>query len=34
VIRIGVAGFFFLLLKGLAWIAVFIFGMDKLKELF
>jgi hypothetical protein len=32
--RVGVVGFLFFLLKGLVWIAVFVFGAEAIKNLF
>lgn len=32
--RLGVAGFVFFLVKGLIWIAVFVFGAEALRSLF
>ncbi len=32
--RIGIVGFLFFLLKGLIWIAIFIFGAEAIKNLF
>ena len=32
--RLGFAGFIFFLVKGLIWIAIFIFGAEAIKSLF
>jgi hypothetical protein len=32
--RLGVAGFLFFLIKGLVWIAVFVFGAEAIRNLF
>ncbi|MEI6507931.1 MAG: hypothetical protein WCO54_05560 [Bacteroidota bacterium] len=32
--RIGVLGFFFFLIKGLIWLALFYFGFDIVKSIF
>jgi hypothetical protein len=32
--RLGWAGFFFFLIKGLVWIAIFMFGAEAIKGLF
>lgn len=32
--RVGIAGFFFFLVKGLIWIAIFVFGAEAIKNLF
>jgi hypothetical protein len=32
--RLGVAGFLFFLIKGLIWIAIFVFGTEAIKNLF
>lgn len=32
--RFGIAGFLFFLIKGLVWIAIFIFGVEAIKNLF
>jgi hypothetical protein len=32
--RMGVLGFLFFLIKGLIWIAIFIFGAEAIKNLF
>jgi hypothetical protein len=32
--RLGFAGFMFFLIKGLVWIAIFIFGAEAIKSIF
>jgi len=31
--RIGIAGFLFFLIKGLVWVAIFLFGAEAIKNL-
>ncbi len=32
--RVGIVGFFFFLIKGLIWVAIFMFGAEAIKNLF